>query len=101
VEAHKKKFPIALIGAAAVVLLVLSFCDRRNGSGVRRMVHLPPFIRLDVGQRDTWMVRRGINIVRDNGKGPAGNIVEFPILPGYRMGITYFSRRWWQEEHVR
>ena len=99
-KAHKTKLLVVVIGAAAV-LVMLGFCYCRSASGVRRVVHLPPFITLDVGREDSWIVRRGINIVRDNGKGPAGNVLELPILPGYRMGITYFSRRWWYEEHAK
>lgn len=81
-------------GVMALLILCTSELDAQSG---RYRVGLAPLLRVDAAPSSRWKVQSGINIVRDSGVGAAGNVVEFPVLPGYRVGIRYFSQRWWRE----
>jgi hypothetical protein len=96
---RKQLLRTILCVSGALVLLVFVTADyHKNGAGIYRMSHAPFFI-IDVGPTQTWMVPHGINYVPDHGVGQAGNVIEFPLCPGYRLGVRYFSGRWWREAH--
>ena|SRR5665213_2648686 len=95
----KKPFlmiPICLVVIAVIV--IFSTAHYSHKFGLYQMSEAP-FFTITVAGSDRWIVRSGINVVPDRSVGPAGNIIEFPICPGYRAGIKYFSRRWWHEYH--
>jgi hypothetical protein len=96
----KKSVLISLSVAAVLAVLVLGTADYSNQAGIHRISHAP-FFTIDAGRSERWIVQRGINVVSDRGTGQAGNVIEFPILPGYRVGVRYFSRRWWREAHAK
>jgi hypothetical protein len=101
VKIPRKRLWVVLLGLVTfLAALVLITADYHSGPGVYRIIRVP-FFTVDVGRSERWMVRSGINFVSDQGRGMAGNVVEFPICPGYRVGIRYYSRRWWQEEHAK
>src|SRR5215471_13279212 len=97
----RKALALGIGGTAILVLLSLAICARPSGPGVYRVVRLPPFVTLDIGSKSGWIVQSGVNVVSDTGRGMPGNVIEFPVAPGYRMGITYYSKRWSKEAHAR
>src|ERR1043166_9372763 len=96
---RKKKVVIVLAVCVSLVGVIL-LIGEHDASG-RFRVGFAPFLRVDIAPTSTWMVQSGVNIVGDRGVGAAGNFMECPIFPGYRPGIRYFSKRWWQEEHAK
>src|SRR5262249_20371481 len=97
---QKKWIVLAACPVALLSLLFFVTSHHPHGSAVSRFVQLP-VLSIDVGPSDKWIVQSGVNIVTDQGKGMAGNVVEFPIGPGFRAGIRFFSTRWWQEKHAK
>src|SRR4051812_11863945 len=68
-----------------VVVLLLSTAEYHYTGGVFQ-IRKPPLFQVDVAPSTRWMVRSGINY------DARSHIVEFPILPGYRMGIQVLQR---------
>jgi hypothetical protein len=96
----KRTVTIVAVCATLIALLVLVAAKQEAPSGMFR-IGFAPIFRIDIAARKRWMVQSGVNFVRDSGVGLAGNFIEFPIFPGYRIGIRYFSKRWRQEEHAK
>jgi len=97
---RKKKIAILIALFVGLMGLLLLVTGEHDGSG-RFRVGFAPFLRFDLAPKSTWIVQSGVNIAGDRGIGAAGNFVEFPVFPGYRVGIRYFSKRWWREEHAK
>ena len=95
-----KTVTVVAVFATLVALLTVSVAKHDASAGMFR-ISLAPIFRVDIAARNRWIVQRGVNVVTDTGVGLAGNFVEFPIFPGYRIGIRYFSKRWWQENHAK
>lgn len=96
----KKTVTVVAVFATLVALLIVCAANHAAPAGMFR-ISFAPIFRVDIAARNRWIVQRGVNLVRDTGVGLAGNFVEFPIFPGYRIGIRYFSKRWWQENHAK
>jgi hypothetical protein len=82
-----------------VVMLILSTGHYERGSGLCRLIQVPPLVVVDVGRADRWMLRDGTNNVATIARAIPRNAVEFPISAKYRMGIRYYSRQWWEQSH--
>lgn len=97
---RKKVVMFVAIFIALIVLLIVGTGERDMQSG-RFRVGFAPLFRVDAAPSDRWKVQSGLNIVTERGVGAAGNFVEFPVWPGYRIGLRLFSPRWWQEERAK
>lgn len=84
---------IAVLGPVTVLAVYIlstskySYYYGLGGAGVFR-ISKPPLFEVTVGPTKTWLVQSGINFV------PASGSVEFPICPGYRVAVRYFTRSW-------
>ena len=97
---RKNKITILVAVPVGLLGLLLLVTGERDGSG-RFRVGFAPFLRVDIAPTSTWMEQNGVNMAKDRGVGIAGNFVEFPVFPGYRVGLRYFSKRWWREEYAK
>lgn len=101
-QPRKRKLKIAGLGSAtflAVYILSTSQYSYYEVLGVGNFrISKPPLFMITIGPTRCWRVQSGINFVPDSG------LVEFPLCPGYRVGIDYFTRsRWrqWRQYHGR
>jgi len=98
---RRKCIRLALLFIAVFcAALVLSKVQCQSTAGVH-VARLPPFVGVTVAPTRNWIVQTGIIYRPDSGTGMAGYYVEFPIWPGYRGGIRFFSPRWWREEQAK
>jgi len=85
------------VGCGIVVMITAQY---DNNGGILRFGH-PPFLQISLAPTREWIVQNGVNYVPDRGLGVAGNALELPVWPGYRVGIRFFSPRWWKEEQAK
>lgn len=91
------RFVVAGIAALSVIWF---FATAEYGSyptGIYYMVR-PPFVTVIFGPAHSFMVPAGVNAVRDRGEGLPGNVLEFPVGGGKRVGLRLFSVHWVREE---
>jgi hypothetical protein len=93
-QPRKRKLKLAVLGFVTVLAVYIlstseySYYNGFGGAGIFR-ISKPPLFTITMGATATWHVQSGINFV------PAQGLVEFPIFPGYRIGISYFTFAWW------
>jgi hypothetical protein len=95
-QPRKRKLKIAGLGTVTFLAVYIlstsqySYWSSYNGAGTFQ-ISKPPVFTITTGATSTWHVQNGINFV------PNAGIVEFPIFPGYRAAVRYFTPSWWRQ----
>jgi hypothetical protein len=104
---------LTLIGAAVpAILLALFFATARYGDDPfgNHYIKRSPIADIQWGPKERFIVKQGVNVVADPGKGigAPGNVVEFPISGRTRVSVRLVSVHWihdafigWESNHPR
>ena len=101
-QPRKRKLKVAILSSLTLLAVYIlstaqySYYPSFSGAGTVEISKAPLF---DISMGPAM---RRVGVRNQNGiKFFPGGYLEFPIYPGYHVGIRYFTPSWWRQYHPR